>query len=88
MPSRTYNILAVGKPILGLVEPDSEVAFVVEEDAVGWTVAPNEPEELLNLINKIYTEREKIPEMQKRARSAALAKYSLQTAVENYKNEI
>ncbi len=88
MPSRTYNILAVGKPILGLVEPDSEVAFVVEEDAVGWTVAPNEPQELLKLIHKIYTEREQIPEMQKRARSAALAKYSLQTAVENYKNEM
>lgn len=88
MPSRTYNILAVGKPILGLVEPDSEVAFVVEEDAVGWTVAPNEPQELLKLIHKIHNEREKIPEMQKRARSAALAKYSLETAVENYKNEI
>lgn len=87
MPSRTYNILAVGKPILGLVESDSEVAFVVEEDAVGWTVAPNESEELLKMIKRIYTEREKIPEMQKRARNAALAKYSLEMAVENYKKE-
>lgn len=88
MPSRTYNILAVGKPILGLVESDSEVAFVVEEDAVGWTVSPNEPTELLKLIHKIYVERDKIPQMQERARKAALAKYSLETAVGNYKKEL
>lgn len=88
MPSRTYNILAVGKPILGLVESDSEVAFVVEEDAVGWTVSPNEPTELLKLIHKIYDERDKIPKMQEHARKAALAKYSLETAVGNYKKEL
>ena len=87
MPSRTYNILAVGKPILALAESDSEVAKVIEEDKVGWIVSPNEPEKLLELIKKIYHEREKIPEMQKRARNSALAKYSLETAVENYKKE-
>ncbi|MET0753940.1 MAG: glycosyltransferase family 4 protein, partial [Pyrinomonadaceae bacterium] len=46
MPSRTYNILAVGKPILALAEEDSEVAEVVREDNVGWIVSPNEPEKL------------------------------------------
>ncbi len=88
MPSRTYNILAVGKPILGLVEVDSEVSFVVEEEKVGWIVPPNEPEKLLKVIRQIYIERDKIPEMQKRARSAALAKYSLKTAIENYQKQI
>ncbi len=88
MPSRTYNILAVGKPILGLVEPDSEVSYVVEEEKVGWIVPPNEPEKLLEVIRQIYKERDKIPEMQKRARNSAVAKYSLETAVENYKKQI
>lgn len=88
MPSRTYNILAVGKPILGIVEPDSEVSYVVEEDQVGWIVSPNEPEKLLEVIKQIYGERDKIPEMQKHARNSALGKYSLKTAVEHYKKEI
>ena len=88
MPSRTYNILAVGKPILALAEEDSEIAKVVEEDRAGWTIPPNEPEKLLQTIQRIYEEREKIPEMEKSARKSALEKYSLQTAVKNYKNAL
>jgi colanic acid biosynthesis glycosyl transferase WcaI len=88
MPSRTYNILAVGKPILALSEPDSEVAKVVEEDKVGWIVPPNEPEKLLQCISKIYSEREKIVEMEKASRNSALEKYSLETALLNYKNAL
>ena len=35
MPSRTYNILAAGKPILAVTEGGSELAqVVVEEDVV------------------------------------------------------
>jgi glycosyltransferase involved in cell wall biosynthesis len=88
MPSRTYNILAVGKPILALAEPDSEVAKVIDEDKVGWTVSPNAPEELLQTIFKIYDENEKLEELGKNARRAALEKYSLPTAVSNYKDSL
>lgn len=88
MPSRTYNILAVGKPVLALAEEDSEVAEVVREDNVGWIVPPNEPEKLLRTIKKIYEEREKIAGMEKSARQAALEKYSLETAISNYKKTL
>lgn len=88
MPSRTYNILAVGKPILALAEDDSEVAEVVREDKVGWIVSPNEPEKLLQTIIKIYDEREKISEMEKSSRNSALQKYSLAKAISSYKNAL
>ena len=88
MPSRTYNLLAAGKPILALTEECSEIARVIEEDKVGWFVPPGEPEKLLKAIYKIYSERETIPEMAKRARKSALEKYSLETAIEKYKNAI
>jgi glycosyltransferase involved in cell wall biosynthesis len=88
MPSRTYNILAVGKPILALAEPDSEIAKVVSEDEVGWIVSPNEPENLLELIKRIRREKERIPFMEKAARRSALQKYSLETAIENYKKSL
>ncbi|MCA1624118.1 MAG: glycosyl transferase, partial [Acidobacteria bacterium] len=84
MPSRTYNFLAAGKPVLALTEENSEVARVIEEDKVGWFVPPCEPEMLLQMIYKIYNEREKISEMGIRARYSALEKYSVRIAVEKY----
>ena len=88
MPSRTYNILAAGKPILALTEENSEVARVIDDDQVGWYVPPCEPEKLLEIIYRIFEEREKIPEMSKRARKAALEKHSQKVAVEKYRKSV
>jgi colanic acid biosynthesis glycosyl transferase WcaI len=88
MPSRTYNILAAGKPILALTEKDSEITRVIEEDQVGWTVLPNEPEQLLQKIFEIYESQNNFEEMSKRARRSALEKYSLETALKKYKTAL
>ncbi len=88
MPSRTYNILAAGKPILALTERDSEIAKVVEEDQVGWIVEAGEPEKLLKTIFQIYDDKNKFKEMGRNARNAALNKYSLKTAIEKYENSL
>jgi len=88
MPSRTYNILATGKPILALTENESEIAKVIAEDKVGWSVPPNEPEKLLRTIFEIYDNREKFSKMGKNARRAALEKYTLETALSKYKNAL
>jgi colanic acid biosynthesis glycosyl transferase WcaI len=88
MPSRTYNILAAGKPILALTEKNSEIAKVVDEDKVGWTVLPNEPDMLLKTIFEIYENKEKFEEMGQNARRSALQKYSLGTALTKYKNAL
>lgn len=86
MPSRTYNILAAGKPILALTEKDSELSKVVEEDDVGWCVSPGEKEELLEMIYRIYDERASLPQKNANSRAAALEKYSLSSAVIKYQN--
>ncbi len=85
MPSRTYNILAVGKPILALSEDGSEVAQVVEENQIGWITSPGAPAALHRLLRQIIREKEKIPLMEQRSRRAALEKYSLVTAVDKYR---
>jgi glycosyltransferase involved in cell wall biosynthesis len=88
MPSRTYNFLAAGKPILALTEENSEVAKVIEEDQVGWVAAPAEPAELLQVIYKIYDQRYLLEEIGKKARKSALDKYSVETAVAKYKKSL
>lgn len=85
MPSRTYNILAAGKPILALSEKNSELARVVEEDGVGWNVSPNEKEILLETIYRIFDERQTLFEKGEKARKSALENYSLKTAVSRYR---
>ncbi len=88
MPSRTYNILAVGKPVLAIVEEDSETAFVVEEENIGWVVPPGNAKALADTVLRIYDERETLAERGRRARTAALAKYSAEAAIENYSREL
>jgi len=85
MPSRTYNFLAAGKPILALTEEHSEVALVIAEDRIGWFVPPHKPDALLEMIYKIYDERDNIEKMGIRARRSALEKYSPEVAIAKYK---
>lgn len=88
MPSRTYNILAAGKPILAQADKASEVARLINEEDVGWVVRPSDADALISAINLAYEKRESLPEMGERARKAALNKYSMQTALERYRNEL
>ncbi|HKP71096.1 MAG TPA: glycosyltransferase family 4 protein [Pyrinomonadaceae bacterium] len=88
MPSRTYNILAVGKPILALTEPGSEVSRVVEEDEVGWTVQPGDSKAFADTVLKILERRSELRLIGAAARKSALEKYSLDTALEKYRREL
>lgn len=50
IPSRFYNLLAVGRPVLIVSEPDAEAALTVTEYEVGWVVAPGDAGELAKTI--------------------------------------
>jgi putative colanic acid biosynthesis glycosyltransferase WcaI len=50
VPSRFYNLLAVGRPVLIVSEPDAEAAVTVAEHGVGWVVRPGEAGELAAAI--------------------------------------
>lgn len=85
MPSRTYNILAAGKPILALAEPGSEIDLVIKDDNVGWCVSPGDTDALVETILSILTEKDRLAELGHRARNAALARYSLDAALKKYR---
>jgi colanic acid biosynthesis glycosyl transferase WcaI len=88
MPSRTYNILAAGKPILALTETGSELARVVEEEQIGWITPPGDPDALAETILTILSSRSTLETMGLAARNAAVAKYSVETAIEKYREVI
>lgn len=88
MPSRTYNILAAGKPIIGISELNSELSTVINEELVGWTVEPRNADELYKVLLEAAAAGPKLGEMGKRARRAAETKYSLEAALSRYKVEL
>ncbi|MEO7673863.1 MAG: glycosyltransferase family 4 protein [Pyrinomonadaceae bacterium] len=88
MPSRTYNILAAGKPMIALAQKNSELARIIDEERVGWIVSPGSPQDLLDTINNVIGRTDELEEMGKRARFAAETKYSLETALEKYRDAL
>ena len=50
VPSRFYNLLAVGRPAILVSEPESEAALTVSEDNLGWVVAPERADELVKVV--------------------------------------
>ena len=76
VPSRMYNILAAGKPIIAMADVDSELGLVVAEHQAGWVVPPNDAEALLNAIREARQDREKLKLMGARGRTAVEQHYT------------
>ncbi|MEJ7623133.1 MAG: glycosyltransferase family 4 protein [Pyrinomonadaceae bacterium] len=88
MPSRTYNIMAAGKPILALTDPGSELAQVVDEERIGWHLESGDPQTLVSKILQVYSRAGILEEMGRRARRAAVEKYSSASACDAYRRAL
>lgn len=77
VPSRMYNQMAAGRPIIAVAEEDSEIAMVIREEEIGWVVPPRNTEALCSAIKKAAENPELLQQMGARAAKAAIEKYSL-----------
>jgi glycosyltransferase involved in cell wall biosynthesis len=50
VPSRMYNIMAAGKPIIAVADADSELALVIAEEDAGWVVPPGLPDNIVDAM--------------------------------------
>jgi colanic acid biosynthesis glycosyl transferase WcaI len=50
VPSRFYNLLAVGRPVILVSEPEAEAALTVTENNLGWVVRPGRADDLAKAI--------------------------------------
>ena len=50
VPSRFYNLLAVGRPVILVSESNAEAALTVSEHDLGWVVEPGHPDQLAQTI--------------------------------------
>lgn len=84
VPSRMYNIMAAGKPIIAITEPQSELALAVEEEDIGWVVPPGNADRLVNVIRQARSAPLRLAEMGARARKAAESKYAYEHVLRSY----
>jgi glycosyltransferase involved in cell wall biosynthesis len=88
VPSRLYNVMAAGKPVIAAVDADSEPALVVNEESIGWVVPPDQPDKIVAAILDAKSNRQRLGDMGTRARQAAEKKYSRERVIKAYENLI
>jgi glycosyltransferase involved in cell wall biosynthesis len=85
VPSRTYNLMAAGKPIIAVTREDSEVALLVQEENIGWVVPPIDPHHLAQAIRAAGSDAERLQQMGARAYAAAIGKFSREKIIDEYR---
>ncbi len=88
VPSRTYNILAAGKPVIAMAEPDSEIGLLIAEERAGWVVPPDDARALAAAINEARSDRERLAEMGRNARAAAERAYTHEHVVDAWRTVV
>ena len=81
VPSRFYNLLAVGRPVVLVSEPEAEAALTVVENGLGWVVTPGRADQLAEAIRA--ASRSDDGAMAERAVKAA-SKFDRATAMNAY----
>ena len=84
VPSRLYNAMAAGKPVISFATSDSEVSRVVYEENIGWIAGPDDPGALLEAILNAKSNPERLAEMGRRARMAVENRYSRDFIINEY----
>lgn len=88
VPSRMYNIMASGRPIIGVCDADSELAMVIREHRIGWVIPPGATAQLVAAIGEAACSPEECVAMGERARLAAVSKFDRDLVLDRYAAEI
>jgi len=81
VPSRLYNVMSAGNPILAIAGAESELAQVVIEESMGWVVAPGDVDAMLAAVAQARQNPESLEAMRTHARAALEAKYTREIVV-------
>jgi colanic acid biosynthesis glycosyl transferase WcaI len=87
VPSRIYNLLAVGRPVIVMAESNSEAALMLKEEDIGWVVKPEDTLDLAEAIRSAAADREATLAKGRRAACAA-TNYSYERAMGSYRQVV
>jgi glycosyltransferase involved in cell wall biosynthesis len=84
VPSRMYNVMAAGNPMLAVCAEESELAMVVREEQIGFVVEPGDLESMERCVREAMERPEALRQMGERARIAVERKYTRERVVAAY----
>lgn len=77
VPSKTYNIMAAGKAILFIGDPESEIGLLVKEKKIGYVLDPSDKGGIVKFLSELTPEKRiEIEKMGKRARKVVEEEYA------------
>ena len=76
VPSKLYNFMAAGRPILGLARADSEVKSLIDETECGVCVPPEDIQEISRAIGELKKNGDRCKIMAENARRFAVENYA------------
>ena len=85
VPSRFYNLLAIGRPVILVSEADAEAALTVTEHDIGWIVEPGNADALAKTVRLVAGAKDP----QRAVRAAGISgHFDFETAMAGYSNLI
>ncbi|WP_308005239.1 glycosyltransferase family 4 protein [uncultured Chryseobacterium sp.] len=89
VPSKTYNILAAGKPVLYVGEKKSEIDLLLRDENIGYSFQHFEEEKILEFFNSFdETSVKELELMKENARKVAEEKFSEEIILNKFYNII
>jgi glycosyltransferase involved in cell wall biosynthesis len=89
VPSKTYNILAAGKPILFIGDLQSEIALLIKEEKIGFCFSTEDTQGIIRFLNNFSMEiLPLLKKMGHKARVVAETKYSEDIILAKFLNAI
>ena len=76
--------MAAGKPIIAVAEEMAELSLVVNEERIGWVVAPGHVDQIVKSILTARSNQTLLTEMGQQARNAAVSKYTFNLVLAAY----
>jgi len=86
-PSRTGGILAAGKPLIALIEPETELAALIEEHQIGWRANPGDTPHFVQAVRDAYHtlhDEEQAEVIREKARAIAVEELGKATILNRY----
>lgn len=86
VPSKTYNIMAAGKPILYIGPKDSEIFLLVSEKGIGYCFDPSDKDGIVCFLKKLnpIKDRQELLMKGKKARELAVKEYTKEKVLDQF----
>lgn len=90
VPSKLYGVMAVGKPVLGVLEKGSEARLIIEETECGYVKEPGDYEGIQEMIKQIIDSRDDsiLVDMGRQGREYLVKNLTKKVSVNKYVKEI